>query len=115
MRYGCSQSIEPYTSLAVLACSLCVSGPGSQWDANRWDRQLDHESGASTFSGAMGFDAAAVKVNDVLHDRQSQPKSTLPTVAGYVGLTETLENVGKEIGVNSNTVVDHRYPYARIA
>jgi len=63
----------------------------------------------------MGFDAAAVKVNDVLHDRQSQPKSTLPAVAGYVCLTETLENVGKEIGVNSNAVVDHRYPYARIA
>ena len=63
-------------------------------------------------AGATGFDAAAVKFDDMLYDRQSQPQSALPAVAGHMCLTEALENVGKKIGVNSNAVVRNRYPDA---
>ena len=56
---------------------------------------------------ALRTNDAAVRVNEMLRDGESEAKSAMTTCGGAVGLTEGLEKRCNEIGRNAPAVVGH--------
>src|SRR6267378_3676427 len=72
-------------------------------------RQLDREPGALSLALALRVDGPAVQLDDVPHDRQSQPEAARWPFA----LSEPLEDVRQELGLDPGTLVGHPDPRKR--
>src|SRR5437660_995644 len=62
---------------------------------------------ALTLAGALGFDPAAVALDQVPRDRQAETEAPLRLRDGAVGLAEALEDVGQEVGADAHAGVAH--------
>ncbi len=69
------------------------------------ERKLDDECRAVAFAGAVHPDNAAVKLDEVLDDRQTQAQAAVFTGGGGVSLAELVEDIGQKCGADAATVV----------
>src|SRR5712671_2778692 len=61
------------------------------------DRKTNGESAAALCPGTFHFNLAAVRFDQVPHDRQAQSESTLRPRGGTISLAEAIENVWQEL------------------
>ena len=71
-------------------------------------RQRHRERGASAGAVTLGLHGAAVELDQVVHDRETEAESGLTPAAARIGLAEAVEDVGEQIGVDAETGVAHR-------
>ena len=65
----------------------------------RWiDREARDERCALADTGALGLDTAAVRLDEVLDDRQTEPQSAMDAGGRSIGLPERFEDVWQEVG-----------------
>src|SRR5204863_1778720 len=69
-------------------------------------REVQQDCGAAT-DFAFGFDAPAVSLHEVLHDRESQSRATLLTRPSGIHAVESLEDAGQVIGGNAAARITH--------
>ena len=70
------------------------------------DGQRDGERRSLAFAGALGADAAAVHLDELLDDGQPQAEPGVPPRGRSVGLAEAVEDVGQEFGLDADAGVD---------
>src|SRR5205814_5049602 len=67
----------------------------------RRERQRDRERRAPSFAVARRGDAAAVELDDVLDDGQSEPEAAVRARRAAVALAEALEDQRKELAADA--------------
>src|SRR5687768_17230653 len=74
----------------------------------------DGERRALAFAGAFGVNGAAMQLDDMPHDRQSNAQPAVRARAGAVGLAETIEDEGEELWVDTAARVADAQPQRRV-
>src|SRR2546426_132775 len=77
-----------------------------RWHRAKWQR--NNESRAFAFAGGFGVDSAAVLLDEVAHDRQSQPKAAVLSRCRSIPLAEPIKDEGQEFRIDSFTGVADR-------
>ena len=70
------------------------------------DRQRHGEGRALALAGALGPDAAAVHLDELLDDGEPQAQAAVPPRRAGVGLAEAVEDVREELGLDAHAGVD---------
>src|SRR5438034_11216006 len=78
--------------LAVDATAGAQRRPGGGQIRDR--RKLDGEDGPAPFAGAFRAHVAAVELDDVTHDREAQPETTIAASDRRLALSEAVEHEG---------------------
>src|SRR5262249_41948982 len=81
-----------YGDVPNLGIPLLVVMFGGRID--RDDGKGNHERGSQILPGALHADRAAVKLDEVPHDRQAEAQSSVATCCRGVGLAEAIKDVG---------------------
>src|SRR6516225_3201758 len=79
----------------------------------RWlychERQCDLECRAVSSAGTAGRNRAAVHLDDMTYDSESQPKPSVPASGRTVGLAESFEEIGQKLWLYADATVGNRY------
>src|SRR5215471_21023004 len=71
------------------------------------ERNCDDEHRASSFAGADGAHRAAMKLDEMTHDRESQAKAAVTARGRRIRLPEAVEYKRQKVGADPFTGVDH--------
>src|SRR5262249_36950029 len=71
------------------------------------ERQGDGEGGAAAGAVALGGDAAAVQLDELLDQGEADAEAAVLAAGGGVGLAEALGEGGQEVGIDTPAVVAH--------
>src|SRR5690349_1616034 len=84
-----------------MAADRLIHGPGDR------EGQLHGEDGALPLARALRMDRSAMRLRDVLHDRESEAQPAMRPGRARFALLEPLEDEGQHLGPNALTVVGH--------
>ncbi len=97
--------------VAVDRCGLAVFFGG-----DRRYRNADDEGRAKTCAAAGRVDRAAVQLDEVADDRESEPEAAVLARAGRVLLAEAIEDVRQELGLDADPgIADDQQHVAAVA
>src|SRR5205085_1401685 len=68
-------------------------------------RQCDREAAAASLPRALGTDAAAVRLDEALDEREPQPQASVRARRRHVRLPEALEDVRQELRLDAGALV----------
>src|SRR5262245_59000625 len=78
------------------------------------EREIDGERGPASFAGALGAQTAAVKLDELLRDREPEPEAAIDSARGTVFLREPVEHLRQEGGRDPDAGIADRQLDVRV-